>query len=159
MSVESNIDLPKSFLLYYTGLRRMAKDILRSIVGRYLDRDPVTLDTIHRLCEKSYEMKEQLDHRDIDAFGKNIGKVWELNKTLDPGTSNEKIEAILSRIGDLIYGAKLLGAGGGGFLFMVTKGIGEARKVKQILTDEPPNDRARFFDFDVDEAGLKLSVL
>jgi len=28
-------------------------------------------------------MKEQLDHRDIDAFGRNIGKVWELNKTLD----------------------------------------------------------------------------
>jgi len=27
----------------------MAKNILRSIVGRYLDRDPVTLDTIHQL--------------------------------------------------------------------------------------------------------------
>jgi galactokinase/mevalonate kinase-like predicted kinase len=159
LKAKSSVDLPERFLLYYTGLRRMAKDILRSIVGRYLDRDPVTLDTIHQLCEKSYEMKEQLDHRDIDAFGKNIGEVWELNKTLDPGTSNEQIEAILSRIGDLIYGAKLLGAGGGGFLFMVTKGIEEARKVKQILTDEPPNDRARFFDFDVDPEGLKVSVL
>jgi len=86
-------------------------------------------------------------------------KNWELNKTLDPGTSNEKIEAILDRIDDLIYGAKLLGAGGGGFFFMVTKGISEARKVKQILTDEPPNNRARFFDFDVDPDGLKVSVL
>ena len=42
---------------------------------------------------------------------------------------------------------------------MVTKGIAETRKVKQILTDEPPNDRARFFDFDVDSEGLKISVL
>jgi len=70
----------------------------------------VTLETIYRLREKSYEMKEQLDHRDIDAFGKNVAKVWELNKTLDPGTSNEKIESILDKIDDMIYGAKLLGA-------------------------------------------------
>jgi len=156
---QPNLNLSGRFLLYYTGYRRMAKNILRSIVGRYLDRDPVTLETIYRLREKSLEMKEQLDRRDIDAFGKNVGEVWELNKTLDPGTSNEQIEAILERIDDYIYGAKLLGAGGGGFLFMVTKGIEEARKVKQILTDEPPNDRARFFDFDVDDEGLKVSVL
>jgi len=104
-------------------------------------------------------MKEQLDHRDIEAFGKNIGEVWELNKTLDPGTSNEQIEAILSKISHLIHGAKLLGAGGGGFFFMVAKGPSEAQKLKQILTDEPPNDRARFFDFDIDPEGLKVSVL
>ena len=42
---------------------------------------------------------------------------------------------------------------------MVTRGISDTRKVKPILTDEPPNDRARFFDFDVDAEGLKVSVL
>ena len=159
LKVRPNMDLSERFLLYYTGYRRMAKNILRNIVGKYLDRDVTTLQTIDRLREKSFEMKEELDHRNIDAFGLKIGEVWELNRTLDPGTSNEEIEAILSKISHLIHGAKLLGAGGGGFLFMVTKGIEEARKVKQILTDEPPNDRARFFDFDVDEEGLKVSVL
>jgi len=153
------IDISDRFLLYYTGYRRMAKNILSSIVGRYLDRDVITLETIHKLREKSYEMKEQLDHRNIDAFGKNIRKVWKLNKTLDPGTSNENIEAILNKIDEFIHGAKLLGAGGGGFLFIVTKGIEETKKVKQILTNEPPNERARFFDFDVDSEGLKVSVL
>ena len=64
-----------------------------------------------------------------------------------------------SRISHLIHGAKLLGAGGGGFLFMVTKGISEARKVKQILTDEPPNDRARFFDFDMDYPPTSYTIL
>ena len=110
--------LVKRFLSYYTGLRRMTENILRNIVGKYLDRDAVTLKTINRLREKSFEMKKELDHRNIDAFGKKIAEVWELNKTLDPGTSNEEIEAILSKISYLIYGVKLLGAGGGGFLFM-----------------------------------------
>ena len=159
LKVRPNMDLSERFLLYYTGYRRMAKNILRNIVGKYLDRNPITLKTISQLREKSFEMKEELDHRNIDSFGKKIAEVWELNKTLDPGTSNEEIEAILSKISHLIHGTKLLGAGGGGFFFMVTKGISETRKVKQIVTDEPPNERARFFDFDVDREGLKVSVL
>jgi len=154
-----DMEISERFLLYYTGYRRMAKNILRSIVGRYLDRDPVTIKTIQQLCEKSYEMKEQLDHRDIDAFGKNIREIWELNKTLDPGTSNEQIEAILAKIDDLILGAKLLGAGGGGFFFMVTKGVQQTRKIVEILEEAPPNDVGRFFSFDVDPGGLKVSVL
>ena len=109
--------------------------------------------------EKSLEMKEQLDHQETDAFGENIAKVWELNKTLDPGTSNEEIEAILSKISHLVHGAKLLGAGGGGFLFIVTKGVNQVRMVWQILTEESPNDRTRFFVFDVDREGLKVCVL
>ena len=85
--------------------------------------------------------------------------MWELNKTLDPGTSNDDIEAILGRISHLICGAKLLGAGGGGFLFMITKGIEETQKIKEILREDPPNDRARFFDFDVEYGGLRVNVL
>ena len=153
------MELSERFLLYYTGYRRMAKNILRNIVGKYLDRDPVTLKTISQLREKSFEMKEELDHRNIDAFGKKIAEVWELNKTLDPGTSNEEIEAILGKISHLIHGAKLLGAGGGGFLFMVTKGVEQTQQIRKILRENPPNDRARFFDFDIDQDGLKVSVL
>ena len=137
----------------------MAKNILRNIVGKYLDRDAVTLKTINRLREKSYEMKEELDHRNIDAFGLKINEIWELNKTLDPGTSNEDMESILQRISHLVHGAKLLGAGGGGFLFMVTKGVEQSQKVRDILERTPPNNRARFFDFDIDQDGLKISVL
>ena len=159
LRVRPNMDLSERFLLYYTGLRRMAKNILRNIVGKYLDRGPVTLKTISQLREKSFEMKEELDHRNIDAFGKKIAEVWELNKTLDPGTSNEEIEAILSKILHLIHGAKLLGAGGGGFFFMVTRGIQQTRKIRRILGENPPNDKARFFDFDIDVDGLKVNVL
>jgi galactokinase/mevalonate kinase-like predicted kinase len=137
----------------------MAKNILKNIVGKYLDRDKTTIKTIERLREKTFEMKEELDHRNIDDFGKKVAEVWELNKTLDPETSNENIEYIIEKISHLIYGVKLLGAGGGGFLFIVTKGAEQSYKIKEILEKEPPNDRARFFDFEIDHGGLKISVL
>ncbi|MBD3183136.1 hypothetical protein GF312_12650 [Candidatus Poribacteria bacterium] len=149
----------KRFLLYYTGMRRTAKNILQNIVGGYLDREPNVIKTIHQLKQISMEMKEQLDARDIESFGENISRVWELNKALDPGTSNGDIEAIFDRIEDLIYGAKLLGAGGGGFLFIVTKGAKKSEKIRKILIENPPNNRARFFDFQVDYEGLRVNVL
>jgi fucokinase len=159
LKIGNDMVLSERFLLYYTGYRRMAKNILKNIVGKYLDRDETTIRTIGQLREKSFEMKEELDHRNIDAFGKMIAEVWELNKTLDPGTSNEDIESIIAKISHLIFGAKLLGAGGGGFLFIVTKGTEESNKIREILEKEPPNDRARFFDFEIDQEGLKVSVL
>ena len=64
----------------------------------------------------------------IEEFS-NRKSAMENRKSIDLGTSNEQIEAILSTIGHLIYGAKLLGAGGG-FLFVVTKGTEEAQEVK-----------------------------
>lgn len=156
---KSSTDISDRFLLYYTGYRRMAKNILRNIVGQYLDRVPIISETITELREKSIEAKQELDRRNIDNFGSIINDVWKLNKTLDPGTSNDDIEAMLDSISHLIHGGKLLGAGGGGFLFVVTKGVEESQEIKKILTKGAPNNRARFFDFEVDPDGLKVSVL
>ena len=54
----------------------------------------------------------------------------ENRKSIDLGTSNEQIEAILSRISDLIHGPKLLREDGG-FLFMVTKGTEKYGKLSR----------------------------
>ena len=65
LKVRPNMDLSERFLLYYTGYRRMAKNILRNIVGKYLDRDAVTLRTISQLRESLYieAIKEELEVR------------------------------------------------------------------------------------------------
>ena len=156
---QPDMEISDRFLMYYTGYRRMAKNILQRIMGRYLDRDRTTLELIEQNQHLADEAKEILDRRDVDAFGEKIGEVWELHKRLDPGISNERIEDMLEKISDHICGARLLGAGSGGFLFMVTKGVEHSQKIREILEKTPPNDRARFFDFDVDQEGLKVSVL
>lgn len=57
-----------------------------------------------------------------------------------------------------VHGAKLLGAGGGGFLLMVCKSPQDAAAVREMLGAEPPNDRARFFDFNISRRGLVVTV-
>ena len=145
-------------LLYYTGVTRIAKGILQAVVGRYLDRDRVAMATLKELREIVPRVAEAMARKDLPAFGKLVGEVWQLNKQLDPGSTNEAIEALLERVRPCVHGAKLLGAGGGGFLLMVCKSSDDATSVRRMLTAEPPNERARFFEFDISREGLVVTV-
>ncbi len=145
-------------LLYYTGLRRLAKNILRAVVGNYLDRDRDAIATLRELREYPPKMSEAMAAKDMRRFGELIDLAWRLNKRIDPDSTTPVIESILERIKKHIWGAKLLGAGGGGFLLIVAKSPAEAAKVRRILEGAPPNDRARFFEYDVSREGLNVTV-
>jgi galactokinase/mevalonate kinase-like predicted kinase len=64
----------------------------------------------------------------------------------------------LARIKPHVHGAKLLGAGGGGFLLIVCRSPEDAAASRTALESEPPNDRARFFDFAPSSEGLTVTV-
>ena len=49
-------------------------------------------------------------------------------------------------------------AGSGGFLFMICKSPQDAARVRQMLEQEPLNDRSRFFDFEINHAGLEVTT-
>jgi fucokinase len=144
--------------LYYTGITRLAKNILQDVVGRYLDRDRVAMVTLRQLHRLGAQVSEAMSRKDVTAFGQLIEAAWTLNKQLDPHSSNDEIERLLSRLKPSLLGAKLLGAGGGGFLLMVCKSPEDALAVRKTLEQEPPNPRARFFDFTVSTEGLVVSV-
>jgi galactokinase/mevalonate kinase-like predicted kinase len=145
-------------LLYYTGITRLAKNILGQVVGRYLDRDRKTLFTLRQIHSLAPKVAEAMSRKDIRAFGELVYASWKLNKQLDPNSTNEEVERLFSRIQPYIFGAKLLGAGGGGFLLMVCKSAEDAGKVRIMLDTEPPNERARFFNYDVNPEGLVVTV-
>jgi len=145
-------------LLYYTGMRRLAKNILRNIVGRYFNRDRTTLDTLHKLYAYPPKMVDALSCKDMKRVGQLIDLAWRLNNRIDPDSSNPEIEDILQRFKPYMYGAKLLGAGGGGFLLVVCKSPEEAAAAMRALKEDPPNPLARFFDYDISPTGLEVTV-
>ena len=146
-------------LLYFTGIKRMAKDILHQVVSRYLARDPETLAIIHQLKAEAEQMKRALDIGDVSAFIAGVDSYWRLKQRIDPGATNEKIQRLLKPV-DRYLGARLLpGAGGGGFVFMIAKDAGAAKKVRQTLEANPINGYSRFFDFQFDQKGLSVTRL
>jgi galactokinase/mevalonate kinase-like predicted kinase len=145
-------------LLYYTGITRLAKNILQQVVGRYLDRDRAAQATLSRIHALPAHVADALGRKDLADFGRGIDAAWELNKRLDPNSTNQAVEDLLDRVRPHVYGAKLLGAGGGGFLLMVCKSPGESATVRHLLQADPPNDLARFFEFDISAEGLVVTA-
>jgi fucokinase len=145
-------------LLYYTGLRRLAKNILHEVVGRYLDRDRGAMETLRRLHAFPPLMAEAMAMRDMGRFGELIDFAWRLNVDLDADHTTPEIEVLRARIEPHAQGAKLLGAGGGGFLLIACKSPEEAALVKKMLEKKPPNEMARFFDYSISREGLVVTV-
>jgi len=145
-------------LLYYTGMRRLAKNILRNIVGHYLDRDRTTMEALHKLHVFPPFLVDAMEKVDIMHFGKLIDRALQLKKEIDPGSSNPELEKILEKFKPYMIGATFLGAGGGGFLLVVCKSPEDAVDARQALEKDPPNSQAEFFDFDISDTGLEITI-
>ena len=156
----SNVLDPKGeqTLLYYTGLRRLAKDILQHVVGNYLDRDRESMATLQKLHNLPPLIVDAMTSKDTKRFGELIDFAWRLNKEIDPGSTTPAIENILKRLRPYMYGAKLLGAGGGGFLLIICKSPKHAASARKLLENSPPNRLARFFDYEISKEGLIVTT-
>lgn len=144
-------------LLYYTGLRRVAKGILQEVVrGMFLNRAP-QLRLLDEIKRQAYRTFEAIQRDDWDELCMLVGGSWKLNQALDAGTNPPAVAAIFNRVEDYLAGGKLLGAGGGGYMLMLAKDADAAVKIRETLTANPPNERARFVHFDLSETGLQVT--
>lgn len=145
------------WLLYYTGITRVAKTILAEIVtGMFLNEGP-RLATLGQIRDHSEAAVDALQRCDLPQLGRVIDRSWRLNKALDAGTSSPEIEGLVERITDLCHGMKLLGAGGGGYLLICTKDREASRRVEQALRANPPNAKARFVQMSLSQEGLQVT--
>ena len=146
-----------TILLYYTGITRMAKNILQEIVrGMFLNsrRHLDHLDAIHAHGSQTFEA---LQTGNWDTLCTAIRRSWELNQALDSGTNPPAVQAILEPVKHHIAAAKLLGAGGGGYLLIFAHDPAAAQMLRQELTNRPPNATARFVDFSLSQTGLAIT--
>lgn len=126
-------ELQRRLVLVYVGHRRLAKNILRSVMGGWLAREPDVVWILERIQEIAREMRAALLAGDLDWFGAMMREHWELNKRLDPNSTNRHVEAVLSAAAPLASGFKMVGAGGGGFAEIVARGPREAGRIRQAV--------------------------
>jgi galactokinase/mevalonate kinase-like predicted kinase len=147
----------RSILLYYTGITRLAKNILAEIVRGLFLNSPSHLGIIADIGANADFASSAIQKCDYEMLLAAIRNSWTLNQRLDAGTNPPEVQQILDGIHDYLGAAKLLGAGGGGYLLLFGKDEAAAARIKQLLTNHPPNARARFVDFSLSETGLQLT--
>jgi galactokinase/mevalonate kinase-like predicted kinase len=147
----------RSILLYYTGITRLAKNILAEIVRGLFLNSPSRLGVIAEIGANANFAGAAIQKCDYEMLVAAVRNSWRLNQRLDPGTNPPAVQNILDSVRDHLAAAKLLGAGGGGYLLIFARDEAAAASIKQILTARPPNSRARFVDFSLSESGLQVT--
>jgi galactokinase/mevalonate kinase-like predicted kinase len=146
-----------SILLYYTGITRVAKNILAEIVRGMFLNSSSHLAIIKEIKHHALTTYNAVQQGNWDQLAKAINQSWVLNQRLDPGTNPLETQALLKPLEDYLSGLKLLGAGGGGYLLLFAKDIEAAGRIRHLLTTSPPNPRARFVDWSISKTGFQVT--
>ncbi|MDD3403522.1 MAG: L-fucokinase [Hespellia sp.] len=113
--------LQERFALIYTGQRRLARNLLRDVVGGYISGRKESVEALAKMKRMAALMKFELEEGNVDEFAKLLNEHWELSVQLDGGSTNTCIDQIFVACEDLIDGKFISGAGGGGFLQVIMK--------------------------------------
>lgn len=114
-------ELHSRFALIYTGQRRLARNLLRDVVRRYIGNEPDTVYALNEIQRVSALMRFELERGNEDAFAELLNSHWVLSKMIDAGSTNTLIDQIFDAVNDLLDGRMVCGAGGGGFLQVILK--------------------------------------
>ena len=121
--------LQQQIMLFYTGVTRSANTILAEQNANMATTRP-QLDLLRDLAGFAVD---RLRNGDVDAVGPAMRESWEAKRKLASGVTNGDIDAAVSRALETgASGAKLTGAGGGGFLLVICP-VEHQRAVRQSL--------------------------
>ncbi len=148
---EREAEFSRRFLLYYTGIRRIAKNLLAQVVASYLAREVATVQVLHSIKTLAMEMAYAMREGDWDYLGRTMNRHWELNQILDPHTTSAPINALLAEMHPYVAGAKLAGAGGGGFLMLVCR---DEEAAATLVRKMNGRGGGRFYSFEIAPRGL-----
>ncbi len=112
-------ELEYRLLLCYTGVTRMSGNILSTQIQGYVEKRADVVAALDRIKAITLDMKNALLLGQLDDFGAMFDYAWQNKKRLASAISNAHIEELYDvarKAGAL--GAKVSGAGGGGFLLI-----------------------------------------
>ena len=132
-------ELNERFALIYTGQRRLARNLLRDVVGRYIGNEPDAVYALNEIQRNAALQRFELERGNVDGFAELMTVHWELSKLLDSGSTNTLIDQIFDSCDDLLAGRMICGAGGGGFLQVVLRsGVTKEQlqsRLKSVFSD------------------------
>jgi galactokinase/mevalonate kinase-like predicted kinase len=146
------------YTLFYTGITRLAKNILQEVVSHVNSYEPAYLFTHQHLRELVTRTRLAILRRDYHGLARVLSDSWKANKLIHPSTTNPEVEELLISTQPNWHGMKLLGAGGGGYALFASPTEKASDELKGVLDTWSGNGGARIVDFGLDNEGLVVTV-
>lgn len=142
-------EFERRFVVVFTGQQRLARNILQLVVERYLRREARTLAAIRTLVDLADEGRAALAMGRLDDLGAVLRGAWAALQQLTPECSNPRIDALFREVEPWSVGAKLAGAGGGGFMGILARDAEAAEEIRRRLRERSP--ALEVYDWSLDE--------
>lgn len=130
--------LDKHSVLIFTGNFRSARNILADQVinTQLLTKDDYLLQMREICIEACKLFQGQFTEESLKEIGELLDESWNLKSQLAESISNKNIDQINDMLRDLgAYGAKVLGAGGGGFVLGIGDGNLKTKAIEKFGRD------------------------
>lgn len=135
-------------VLYFTGQKRMARNVLRGVLDFYKENpDNLAHEIVTELKKNAKRAFEALEKGKVATFLTCLNHYWLSKKALDAGSTNPGVETIIARIAPWCAAVELTGAGGGGFLFAIATSRVAKSRMQRALTKL--SGEGRLYSFDV----------
>jgi D-glycero-alpha-D-manno-heptose-7-phosphate kinase len=142
-------------MLCDTGRVRTDVGLIEKQMRLHAEGREETIQGMKQLQALAYEMRDAIEHGDVDAIGPMLQHAYESKKRMNPhiaeGTPIERLFAAARRAG--ASGGKICGAGGGGYLLLACAPERQP-DVRSALQDLG----GRFMPFGFDRAGVRAHV-
>lgn len=113
-------ELEACSLLYFTGFSRESAQIIEDQREHTRKRDSVALDALHAVKREATVMKEAVLKGDFGLLARSMQDGWKAKKLTSTRVTNAQIDEVLdAALNNGATAAKVSGAGGGGFMFLL----------------------------------------
>ncbi|XP_068169500.1 L-fucose kinase [Antennarius striatus] len=129
--------LEKHLLLVYTGKTRLARNLLQDVIRNWYSRLPSMVQNVHQLVANSEDCARAFSDGSLSRIGLCLDQAWKLKKLMTPGSEPASVRVIMEALRPLALGQCLTGAGGGGFLCLLTRDPRQQEAVLQVLSNTP----------------------
>uniref|UniRef100_A0A452URW6 L-fucose kinase n=1 Tax=Ursus maritimus TaxID=29073 RepID=A0A452URW6_URSMA len=146
-------------LLVYTGKTRLARNLLQDVLRSWYARLPAVVQNAHSLVRHTEECAEAFRQGSLPLLGQCLTSYWEQKKLMAPGCEPLAVRRMMDVLAPHVHGQSLAGAGGGGFLYLLTKEPRQKEALEAILAKTEGLGNYSIHLVEVDTQGLSLQLL
>lgn len=153
-------ELQERFVVYFSGQQRLARDILRRVMGRWLAREPSVLMLMETLKQSTAALRTALLKSQWRQAAEEIARYWAIKKDLFPGSTTPEVDVMMVELRDDYLAAGLAGAGGGGFAYFFCKDARQAARLRERLAERAsrPGSMGSVFETEINRTGLVVKT-
>ncbi|XP_072587654.1 L-fucose kinase isoform X4 [Vulpes vulpes] len=146
-------------LLVYTGKTRLARNLLQDVLRSWYARLPAVVQNAHSLVRHTEECAEAFRQGSLPLLGQCLTTYWEQKKLMAPGCEPLAVRRMMDVLAPHVHGQSLAGAGGGGFLYLLTKEPRQKETLEAVLAKTEGLGNYSVHLVEVDTQGLSLKLL